>query len=69
MRSIGKEAFAGCSRLKRITITSKKLTKVGSKALRGIYKKAVVKVPASKVKKYKTLFKSKGQKSSVTIKN
>lgn len=69
VRSIGKEAFAGCSRLKRITITSKKLTKVGSKALRGIYKKAVVKVPASKVKKYKTLFKSKGQKSSVTIKN
>ena len=37
---INKKAFKGCSKLKKITIKTKKLTKIGSKAFSGIHKKA-----------------------------
>lgn len=66
--TVGKQAFYNCSKLKKITVNTKGITKVGSNALKGIDKKAVLKVPASKLKKYKALFKNKGQKSTVTIK-
>lgn len=65
--TIGKEAFAGMKKVKTITIKSTKLTKVGSNALKNIYSKAKVKVPASRLKKYKALFKNKGQKKTVKI--
>ncbi|MCI9597276.1 MAG: leucine-rich repeat protein [Firmicutes bacterium] len=65
--SIGKEAFSGAKKLKIITVKSKKLTKVGKNALKDIYKKAKIKVPSSKLKQYKKLFKSKGQKRTVKI--
>lgn len=66
--SVGKQAFYNCKKLKNITVTAKGITKVGTNALKGIDKKAVLKVPSSKLKKYKALFKNKGQKSTVTIK-
>lgn len=65
---IGKKAFYKDSKLKNIVVKTKKLKSVGSSALKGINKKATIKVPASKLKKYKTLFKKKGQSSKVKIK-
>lgn len=47
--SIGKQAFFGAKKLKKITIKSKVLKKVGSKAIKGIYKKAVIKCPNKKL--------------------
>ncbi len=67
VKAIGKEAFSGCKKLKTIKVSSTKLTKVGSKALKNIHGKAKIKVPKSKLKKYKNLFKSKGQKKTVKI--
>lgn len=62
IKSIGKQAFSGCKKLKSITIKTKLLTSktVGSKAFKGIYAKATVKVPRNKRKAYKTLLRSKG---------
>lgn len=70
VKKIGKRAFYGCKSLKNITIQSKKLTSknVGSKAFQSIYKKAVIKVPKSKLSAYKKLLKSKGAGSKVKIK-
>lgn len=70
VESIGKQAFYGCKNLKKITIKSKKLTKkkVGSKAFKGIHKNAVIKVPKTKLKSYKTILKEKGAVGTVTIK-
>ena len=64
---IGSKAFYGCRNLKKITVKSTKLTSVGKNALKGIHKKAVIKVPKSKLSKYKKLFKGKGQQKTVKI--
>ena len=66
--TIGKKAFYGCKNLKKITVQSKVLKKVGAGALKGINKKAVIKVPSKKYKAYKKVFKAKGQAKTVTIK-
>ena len=66
--TIGSKAFYGDSKMKKITVKSTALKKVGKKALSGIYKKAVIKVPAKKLKAYKKFFKNKGQKKTVKIK-
>ncbi len=58
VKSLGKSAFSGCKKLKTITIKSKVLKSVGKSALKNVYKKAKIKVPSSKVKAYKKLFKS-----------
>ena len=67
---IGKYAFYGCKNLKNITIKTKKLTSktVTNKAFKGISSKATIKVPSSKLKAYKKLFKEKGLSSKVTVK-
>lgn len=65
---IGKNAFSGDKALKSITVKSVKLKKVGKNALKGIHKKAVIKVPKKMLKKYRKLWKKKGQKKSVKIK-
>lgn len=65
--SIGKESFSGAKKLKTITIKSTKITKVGAKAFKNIHSKAKIKVPKSKLKKYKALMKNKGQKKTVKI--
>lgn len=68
--SIGKKAFYGCKKLKKITIKTTKLTasKVGSQAFKGTAAKAVVKVPAKKVKAYKKMLLKKGVGKKAKIK-
>ena len=68
--SIGKQAFSGCKALKNIAIKTKKLIvkTVGSKAFKGIYKKASIKVPANKKKIYKKILKAKGVSAKAKIK-
>ena len=68
VRTIGKKAFHGCKNLKKITVQSSIIKKVGAKAFKGINKKAVIKVPSKKYKAYKKVFKGKGQVKTVTIK-
>lgn len=67
--TIGKNAFRGCSNLKNIVIKTKKLTvkKTGANAFKGINKKAVIKVPAKKIKAYKKIVKAKGAGSNVKV--
>ena len=66
--TIGSNAFKNCKNLKTIIIKSKKLKTLSKTALKGIPSKATVKVPSSKYKTYKKLFKKKGLKKSVKIK-
>ena len=68
IEKIGKNAFANCKNLKRIVIKSTKLKKVGSKAFKGISKKAIVKVPKSKKKSYTKLLQKRGLPKNVKIK-
>ncbi len=67
---IGKKAFYGCRKLKKVIVKTKKLTvkKVGSKAFAKIYKKATVKVPKGKEKAYKKLLRKKGLSIKAKIK-
>ncbi|MBU5428448.1 leucine-rich repeat protein [Kineothrix sp. MSJ-39] len=65
---IGKNAFSGCSKLVNIVVKSTKLKSAGKNSLHGISAKAVIYVPASKLKKYKGLLQNKGQKKTVKIK-
>ncbi|MBE5928688.1 MAG: hypothetical protein E7267_04880 [Lachnospiraceae bacterium] len=57
--AIAKKAFKNCKKLKKITIKTKTLKKVGSKAIQGINKAAVIKCPKSKAAAYKKLFNKK----------
>lgn len=67
--SIGKQAFYNCKNLRSIVIKTStiKSAKVGAKAFKGIYKKAVIKVPAKKLKAYKTMLRKKGIGSKVKV--
>lgn len=67
VKTIGTSAFSGCKKLKTVQINSKKLKTVNKNAFYGIQKKAVMKVPSSKVTAYKKLLK-KWAPSTVTIK-
>lgn len=69
VRTIGAKAFYKCKNLKQITIKTTKLTSknVGNKAFKGIYSKAVIKVPKSKLAAYKQLLKAKGVGSQAKI--
>lgn len=66
---IGNRVFSGCKKLKKVTIKTTKLTEstVGSNAFSGISSRVVVKVPESKVKAYRKLFKKKGISDGATI--
>lgn len=55
--TIGKKAFFKCSSLKKITVKSKVLKKVGAKAFSKINSSAKIKVPKNKKKAYKKVFK------------
>lgn len=68
VKKIGSQAFYGCKNLKTIIVKSYLIKSVGKNALKGIHKKAVIRVPNSKVKAYQKKFKKKGQKSTVKIK-
>ena len=67
VKTIGTQAFAGDSKVKKIKVKSTVLSKVGSKAFTGIDKKAIIKVPAKQLKSYKKMMKNKGQKKTVKI--
>ena len=55
---IGSDAFDGCSKVKTVTIKSKKITSFGQNAFKGINSKAKIKVPKSKYKKYKKMIQT-----------
>ncbi len=65
--SIGVSAFEGCGKLKKITVKSAVLKKVGKNALKGVNNRCKIKVPKKMLKKYKDLWKKKGQKPGVTV--
>lgn len=67
---IGQKAFCGCKKIKSITIKAQKLKSksVGSKAFKGIYKKAEIKVPKKQKKSYNKWLKKKGIAKTVKIK-
>lgn len=66
---INKNAFKGKSKIKKITIKSTDITSIGKNAIKGIDKNATIKVPKSKLKDYKKLFKkSTGYKKTMKIK-
>lgn len=65
--AIGSSAFEKCTKLKKITIKTTTLKKVGKNALKGIHAKAKIKVPKSKVASYQKMMKKKGQKATVKI--
>ncbi len=65
---LNSNAFKNKSKLKKITIKSTYLTSVGKNALKGINKKATIKVPKAKYAKYKKLFNSKtGYKKTMKV--
>ncbi len=66
--SIGKSAFYGDKQLKKIVIKSKVLKTVGTKAIKGISKKAVIQVPKNKVTSYKKLLKKGGLTKTMKVK-
>lgn len=70
VKKVGKNTFYGCKNLKKIVVRSSNLSKknIGKNAFKGIYAKAVVKVPKSKVKSYKSLFRSKGLGKKANVK-
>ncbi len=67
---IGKKAFYGCKKLKSITIKTKKLKSksVGTQTFKGIYKKAVIKVPKKQKKAYTKWLRKKGITKKMKIK-
>ena len=66
---IGKSAFYGCKKLKKIVIKGKNLKTVGKNALKGIKKNTIIDVPNSKKKAYKKLFTGKtGYKKTMSVK-
>jgi len=71
IRRIGKRAFSGCEKLRRITIKSRKLTakKIKKNAFKGIGRKVKIKVPKGKKKAYTKLFRSKGLSKKVKVTN
>ncbi len=70
VNKIGANAFRGCSNLKTITIMSTKLNakSFGKNALKGINKKAIIRVPRRKYKAYKKILRKAGISKTVKIK-
>lgn len=66
---IARRAFDKCRRLRKITIKATRLKKIGKYAIRGIYRKAVIRVPKNRRKAYKKLFRAgTGFKKSMKLK-
>ncbi len=70
LTAIGKKAFYGCKKLSSVTLKTKKLTKkgIGANAFGKIRSTCTFKVPSSKVKSYKSLFRSSGAGSRIKVK-
>lgn len=70
LKTIGKNAFLNCKNLRTLTLRGSKLRSVGKNAVKGIYKKAVIRVPKKSIKTYKKLFlKKTGYVKSMKIKS
>lgn len=72
VKIIGKNAFRGCKKLKKITFLGKKVKKIGSKAFYGIAQKAKMFCPKAKRKAYQKLIKKSGvnfKKTKITVSN
>ena len=65
---IGRGAFASDKRLKSIVIKSRKLKLVGSRAFKGMQKKAVIRVPKGRRAAYRKMLKKKGLKPGMDVK-
>lgn len=68
VRKIGKNAFANCRKLKKVTVKSKKINTIGKNAFKNINKKATVKVPKAQKKKYAKLLNKAKLSKKVKIK-
>lgn len=69
VKTIDANAFRGCAKLKKITIKSTGITKIGNNAIKGISAKAVIKVPVAKLTAYQKKLNAKtGYKSTMIIK-
>ena len=68
VKTVGANSFAGCSKLKTISIKSQVITKFGKNAFKGIYKKAIIKTPAKKLKTYKKLLSDAKLAKTITVK-
>ena len=67
VKKITKEAFQKDSKLKKVVIKGKKLSKVGKKAFAQIHPKAKIKVVKSKKKALKKVLKASGLKKTIQI--
>ncbi len=67
VRRIGKKAFYNCKKLERVTIQSKKITKIESKAFYKNAKTLRFKLPKSKMSKYKRMIQKSGISSKLVI--
>ena len=65
VKTIGKSAFSGCKKIKKITVSGSSLTKVGAKAFSGVPKTATVICPKKKISKYRTLLRDAGLPKAV----
>lgn len=61
VKTIGKQAFYNCKKLKTIKILSKGITKIDAQAFGKIVKKATITVPKAKYKAYKKLLQKKAK--------
>ena len=68
VKSIGKNAFKGCKKLKKITIKANKSLKVGKNAFKKIHKKAVIKVKGVKGNTKKKIVKAIKKQTKATVK-
>ena len=65
--AIAKKAFYKKKKIKKITISSTTISRIGSKAIKGIYKTARIKVPKKKKKSYKKMLKKAGLGKKVKV--
>ena len=65
---IGNEAFSGCRKLKKVTISANKNLSLGKNAFKKIYKKAVIKVKGVKGKAKKKLVKAIKKQTNAAVK-
>jgi len=71
VKTIKKDAFAGCKTLRKIIVKTKKLTKktVAKKAFRGVRKNVRIIVPKKKKQAYKKFFYQRGLNKKVKIRS
>ena len=68
VKSLGKNCFINCRKLKKITVKSKILRKAGKNSLKKTNRKLKIACNRKKIKKYRKIFKNKGNKTYRVIK-